>query len=75
MNLNNYTVKAQQAIQTALQIAEQRQQLGIEPGHLLQAILQADEQNISFVFNKLQVQQQQYLIILALHQEWLLLKE
>ncbi len=59
MNLNNYTVKAQEAIQAALQIAEERQELGIEPGHLLQAILQADEQNISFLFNKLQVNQQQ----------------
>jgi ATP-dependent Clp protease ATP-binding subunit ClpB len=59
MNLKNYTVKAQEAIQAALQLAEERQQLGIEPGHLLQAILQADEQNISFLFNKLQVNQQQ----------------
>lgn len=59
MNLSNYTVKAQDAIQAALQLAEEYQQLGIEPGHLLQAILQADEQNISFLFNKLQVNQQQ----------------
>jgi ATP-dependent Clp protease ATP-binding subunit ClpB len=59
MNLNNYTIKAQEAIQTAVQIAEEHQQLGIEPGHLLQAILQADEQNISFLFKKLQVNRQQ----------------
>jgi len=59
MNLNNYTIKAQEVIQTAIQIAEERQQLGIEPGHLLQAILQADEQNISFLLNKLQVNRQQ----------------
>lgn len=59
MNLNNYTIKAQEAIQAALQIAAEYQQLGIEPGHLLQAILQADEQNISFVLKKLQINQQQ----------------
>ncbi|NEJ83777.1 type VI secretion system ATPase TssH, partial [Rhizobium leguminosarum] len=59
MNLNNYTIKAQEVIQTAVQIAEEHQQLGIEPGHLLQAILQADEQNISFLFKKLQVNRQQ----------------
>ncbi|MHB9147502.1 MAG: ATP-dependent chaperone ClpB [Candidatus Amoebophilus sp.] len=59
MNLNNYTIKAQEVIQTAVQIAEEYQQLGIEPGHLLQAILRADEQNISFLLKKLQVDRQQ----------------
>jgi ATP-dependent Clp protease ATP-binding subunit ClpB len=59
MNLNNYTIKAQEVIQTAVQTVEEHQQLGIEPGHLLQAILQADEQNISFLLKKLQVNRQQ----------------
>ncbi len=58
MNLNNYTIKAQEAIQGAMQIAEEHQQLGIEPGHLLQAILQADEHNISFLLKKLHINQQ-----------------
>jgi hypothetical protein len=31
MNLNNYTIKAQESIQSAIQIAEEQQQLGIEP--------------------------------------------
>ena len=59
MNLNNYTIKAQEAVQSAIQIAEEHQQLGIEPGHLLQAILQADEQNISFLLKKLNINHQQ----------------
>jgi ATP-dependent Clp protease ATP-binding subunit ClpB len=58
MNLNNYTIKAQEAIQGAIKAAEDYQQLGIEPGHLLQAILQADEQNIGFLFQKLNINQQ-----------------
>ena len=58
MNLNNYTIKAQEAIQAAIKIAEEHQQLGIEPGHLLQAILQADEHNISFLHKKLNINQQ-----------------
>ncbi len=58
MNLDKYTIKAQEAIQNAVQITEEQQQLGIEPGHLLQAILQVDEGNIAFLFNKLQVYQQ-----------------
>ncbi|OJW72081.1 MAG: ATP-dependent chaperone ClpB [Candidatus Amoebophilus sp. 36-38] len=61
MNLNNYTIKAQEAVQSAVQIAEEHQQLGIEPGHLLQAILQADEQNISFLLKKLNINHQQLL--------------
>jgi ATP-dependent Clp protease ATP-binding subunit ClpB len=58
MNLNNYTIKAQEAIQGAIKATEDNQQLGIEPGHLLQAILQADEHNISFLFKKLNINQQ-----------------
>mgnify|MGYP000480071515 CR=1 FL=1 len=58
MNLNNYTIQAQEAIQAALRVAEERQQLGIEPGHLLQAILQADEHNMEFLRKKLNINQQ-----------------
>ena len=55
MNLNNYTIKAQEAIQQALKIAEDNQQLAIEPGHLLQAILAGDEHMIAFLLKKLEV--------------------
>ena len=58
MNLDKYTIKAQEAIQHAIQVAEEKQQLGIEPAHLLQAMLQLDEGNIAFLFNQLQVNQQ-----------------
>lgn len=59
MNLNNYTIKAQTVIQNALQLVSDYQQLGIEPGHLLQAILQTDEENVQFLLNKLSVNQVQ----------------
>lgn len=58
MNLNNYTIKAQEAIQVALKVAEEHQQLAIEPGHLLQAILQTDEHHIGFLLKKLHINQQ-----------------
>lgn len=58
MDLNNYTIKAQEAIQRAITVAEKQQQLGIEPGHLLQAILQADTHNIGFLLKKLNINQQ-----------------
>jgi ATP-dependent Clp protease ATP-binding subunit ClpB len=58
MQLNNYTIKAQEVIQAAINGAQERQQLGIEPGHLLQAILQSDQENINFILNQLQVNPQ-----------------
>lgn len=57
MNLNQYTIKAQEAIQLAIQLAENNQQLAIEPGHLLQAILQAGAHNIEFLCKQLNVDQ------------------
>ncbi|MEM1137761.1 MAG: ATP-dependent chaperone ClpB [Bacteroidota bacterium] len=55
MNFNNYTIKAQEAIQKAAELAQSAQQTIIEPGHLLKAILQVDENLTSFVIKKLNV--------------------
>ncbi|MEM9672936.1 MAG: ATP-dependent chaperone ClpB [Bacteroidota bacterium] len=59
MNLDNYTIKSQEAIQKAAEIANGNQQQAIEPGHLLKAVLQADENMISFVLNKLSINRTQ----------------
>jgi len=59
MNLNNYTIKSQEAIQKAAEIASGNQQQAIEPGHLLKAILQSDENVISFLVKKLSLNQAQ----------------
>jgi ATP-dependent Clp protease ATP-binding subunit ClpB len=59
MNLDNYTIKSQEAIQKAAEIANGNQQQAIEPGHLLKAVLQADENVISFVLNKLSINRSQ----------------
>jgi len=56
MNFDNYTIKAQEALQKAAEIANGFQQQAIEPAHLLKALLQADENVISFVLNKLNIQ-------------------
>jgi len=53
MNFNNYTIKAQEALQKATEIAGGNEQQVIETGHLLQAILQSDENLISFLLKKL----------------------
>jgi ATP-dependent Clp protease ATP-binding subunit ClpB len=55
MNLNNLTIKSQEAVQRAQQIAMERQHQPIELGHLMKGILETDEQVTPFVFKKLGV--------------------
>ncbi len=59
MNFNNYTIKAQEAIQKATEIAMANQQQAIETAHLLKGTLLVDENVISYLFTKLQVNQDQ----------------
>ena len=53
MNFNNYTIKAQEALQKATEIASGYGQQVIETGHILQAVLQSDENLVSFLLKKL----------------------
>ncbi len=53
MNFNNFTIKAQEAVQQAQQIAAANQQQAIDTGHLLKGLLESDEQTISFLLKKL----------------------
>jgi len=53
VNFNNYTIKAQEALQKAAEIASGNGQQVIETGHLLQAILQSDKDLISFLLKKI----------------------
>jgi ATP-dependent Clp protease ATP-binding subunit ClpB len=55
MNLNNYTIKSQEAIQKATEIAMGNDQQAIETGHLLTGILGTDENVISFLTKKLNI--------------------
>jgi ATP-dependent Clp protease ATP-binding subunit ClpB len=55
MNPNNYTSQSSVIIQQAMEIAQERGQQAIEPGHLLLAILQDDTQTASFLLKKLGV--------------------
>ncbi|MCF8425198.1 MAG: ATP-dependent chaperone ClpB [Bacteroidia bacterium] len=54
MNLNNFTIKAQEAVQHAQQIAVGFSHSNIETGHLLKGLLQSDEQTISFLLKKVE---------------------
>jgi len=55
MNLNEYTIKSQEAIQKAAEIALSNGQQAIETGHLLKAIQNTDENVLSFVNKKLNI--------------------
>lgn len=55
MNFNNYTIKGQEVIQKAAEIATSNQQQIIDSAHLLKAVLQADENVIGFFLKKLNV--------------------
>ena len=57
MNLNNFTIKSQEAIQQALQIATANENQAIENGHILKAILEIDENVTPFILKKLGVNQ------------------
>jgi ATP-dependent Clp protease ATP-binding subunit ClpB len=52
MNLNNFTIKSQEAIQKASEIAQSMSHQGIEPAHILKGIFTTDENICSFIFNK-----------------------
>ncbi len=53
MNFNNYTIKAQEAIQKASEIAVGNQQQAIEPAHILKALLTVDDQIIGHLLKKM----------------------
>lgn len=59
MNFNNYTIKSQEALQKATEIANSNGQQIIETGHLMKAILMSDENLISFILKKIGAQKNQ----------------
>ena len=57
MNLQKFTIKAQEAVQEAVLCAQRQGQQAIEPEHLLSSILKVGEQVTQFIFQKLGVSQ------------------
>src|SRR5882757_112522 len=55
MNFNNFTIKAQEAVQKASEIATGNQQQAIENAHLLKGLLLVDENVITYLLKKLNV--------------------
>ncbi|MCD7849913.1 MAG: ATP-dependent chaperone ClpB [Parabacteroides sp.] len=55
MNLNNFTIKAQEAVQQAVQLTTQNGQQAIEAVHLLKGVIMTGESVTNFIFQKLGV--------------------
>ncbi len=55
MNLNNFTIKSQEAIQKGFQIAEAKNHQSVETAHILKGVLFSAENITGFLFKKLGV--------------------
>ena len=59
MTLDKFTIKAQETVQQAVNIARQNGQQSIEPVHLLKALMDKAQDITSFIFQKLGINVQQ----------------
>ena len=64
MNLNSFTIKAQEAVQQAVQLVTKNNQQVIEPVHLLKAVIMTGESVTNFIFQKLGVNAQNLNMVL-----------
>jgi len=64
MNINNFTIKSQEALQQAQLIAQERGHQQVENEHLFKGISQVDEHVLPFLFKKLALNEELILQIL-----------
>lgn len=53
MNMNNFTIKSQEAVQKAVELVTRQNQQSIEATHLLKAVILTGESVVNFLFQKL----------------------
>ena len=53
MNFDKYTIRAQEAVQAAVQSAQLDRQQSVEPSHLLKGIMEKGKDTLNFIFQKL----------------------
>ncbi|MDE5419508.1 ATP-dependent chaperone ClpB [Labilibaculum sp. DW002] len=63
MNYNNFTIKSQQAIEKAFQVASGKQQQAVDTGHLLKGVLLEGENITNFLLKKLGVNLQNFTLV------------
>ena len=54
MTFNNFTIKAQEAIQKAIEVASAHQSQAVDDVHLLKGLQMADEHVLPFLFKKVE---------------------
>ena len=64
MNFNNFTIKAQEAVQEAVNLVQAKGQQAIEPVHLLAGVMKVGENITRFIFQKLGINEQQVSLVL-----------
>ena len=64
MNFNNFTIKAQEAVQEAVNLVQAKGQQAIEPVHLLAGVMKVGENITRFIFQKLGVNEQQVALVI-----------
>jgi len=64
MNFNNFTIKSQQAIEKAFQLATSKQQQAVDTGHLLKGILLEGENVTAYLLKKLGVNTANFELVL-----------
>jgi len=55
MNFNNFTIKSQEAVQKATEIAAGKQNQAVEPSHILKGMISVDENVTPYLLRKLNV--------------------
>jgi len=60
MNFNNFTIKAQEAVQEAVNLVQQNGQQMIEPAHLMAGIMKVGENVTNFIFQKMGINAQNF---------------
>lgn len=64
MNFNNFTIKSQEAVQEAINLAQEKGQQAIEPAHVAQGVMKVGENVTNFIFQKLGINGQQVALVL-----------
>ena len=57
MNFNNFTIKAQEVVQKAVQLTRAKGNQAVEPEHLLKALMTEGDAIVRFIFQKLDINQ------------------
>ena len=55
MNFNNFTIKAQEVVQKAVQLTRTGGNQAVEPEHLLKGVMTEGEAVVRFIFQKLEI--------------------